>query len=134
VLCDVLVIDDDPDARDSVVDLLRSSGIEAASVENGEKGLAYLRSCERKPKVVLLDLLMPELDGWAVLWRLRHDDELRSLPVILMTAISRQEFLLQEVAVARYLVKPFASRELLEALAPLLSSVSGRKRPNTGSR
>ena len=63
---------------------------------------------------------MPEKDGWAVLWELRQDPSLRDVPVILMTALTGQDFMLKEAGLAGYLIKPFEFQELLAAVGALV--------------
>lgn len=120
VTCDVLVIDDDADERDAVCGILRSAGLIAVGVEDGVRGLAWLRAANPSPRAVLLDLLMPEKDGWSLLFELRQDPALRGVPVILMTALAGQEFMLREAAVEGYLLKPFEFQELLAAVGGVL--------------
>ena len=80
----VLVVDDDRDVREVMVRELTAAGFRAVAVAGGAE--AFARIAEERPSAVLLDLLMPDPDGFAVLFGLRQDPTLRDLPVIVMTA------------------------------------------------
>ncbi|MGH2459421.1 MAG: ATP-binding protein [Chloroflexota bacterium] len=88
---DVLVIDDDPDMVDLLVRMIQSTSRRTTvrSAYGGADGLAALR--ERRPDLVLLDLLMPSFDGYALLEQIRADVDLRDVPVVVVTARGRQE-------------------------------------------
>lgn len=82
---DVLVVDDDPNLRTMVRKLLEEQG---CSVREAENGLAALRRvAEAQPSLILLDLIMPQLDGFGFLTQLRKNDALRSIPVVVLTAM-----------------------------------------------
>lgn len=80
----VLVVDDDDEARDLVCRAVIKGGWQVQEARNGVEALAAMRA--RKPRLVVLDLMMPEMDGFEVLEHLRADPKLRSLPVIIVTA------------------------------------------------
>ncbi|MCY1004155.1 response regulator [Nannocystis pusilla] len=84
----ILLVEDDDDIRDAVAELLRDEGYDVHGVDNGEKALAYLHQAAREPCLILLDLMMPVLDGWQVIDRLRGQDRLLALPVVVMSAAS----------------------------------------------
>ena len=60
----ILVVDDDPDIRDSLREVLEDEGYDVASVGNGREALDYLKQASPRPWVILLDLMMPVMDGW----------------------------------------------------------------------
>jgi signal transduction histidine kinase/DNA-binding response OmpR family regulator len=80
----LLVIDDDPAVRELITAVMASSGWTVLSAESGEKGLVLAR--QARPSVVLLDLLMPDMDGFAVTEALREDPVTRDLPIVVLTA------------------------------------------------
>ena len=81
----ILVVDDDPGSLTMHRDVLRGAGFR---VETASDGMSALRHCRtRKPQVVLLDLLMPGLDGGAVLQQLRQDERTKTVPVIALTGV-----------------------------------------------
>jgi DNA-binding response OmpR family regulator len=119
----VLVADDDEDILGLVSFRLERSGYEVAAAKDGEEALRLAR--ELSPAVVVLDVMMPRLDGYEVTRRLREDEATRGIPVILLTALA------QEADVARgfesgaddYLRKPFSPQEL----AARVQAVLGRR-------
>jgi len=113
----VLVVDDDPDIRDLVRELLERAGYQVADASNGREGLRVLY--EMRPDLVLLDVNMPELDGWATLDRIR---DLSEAPVIMLTARTGE---LEKVRGLKagaddYVTKPFGRQELLARVEALL--------------
>lgn len=82
----ILVVDDDEDVCDAIRESLEDAGYDVAVAENGAQALASLRASEIKPALVLLDLMMPIMDGAQFLRELRTDDELRDLTVVLFSA------------------------------------------------
>ena len=81
----VLVVEDDRDLRDSLADALQLEGYEVVCAEHGEAALRHLATGAR-PFVILLDLMMPVMDGWTFRQELLKDSELARIPVVVMTA------------------------------------------------
>jgi len=88
VCCDVLVVEDDPDLREAIAELLRDEGFVVETAENGARALARLESADGLPKVIVSDLMMPEMNGWELVERLRAHERLCHVPVVVMTAAS----------------------------------------------
>jgi signal transduction histidine kinase/CheY-like chemotaxis protein len=109
----VLVIDDDPTVRDLMTRFVGKLGFRAVSASNGEEGLRLAR--EIMPRIITLDVVMPTLDGWDVLDRLKSDPELASIPVIMVTIVDNQAFGIEH-GVSEYLVKPIDRERLAVAL------------------
>ncbi|MEB3198881.1 MAG: response regulator [Candidatus Sericytochromatia bacterium] len=82
----VLIVDDEPDARALVRDLARSAGFDVREASDGQQAMAAIR--ERRPDLVVLDILMPEMDGFLVIETLASDADLRTIPVIVLTAMT----------------------------------------------
>jgi len=113
----VLVVDDDGDVRALVVELLTRSGYDVTEAPNGREALKLLY--EQRPDLVLLDISMPELDGWATLERIR---ELSDVPVLMLSALGAE---LEKVRALRagaddYVTKPFGRQELLARVESVL--------------
>ncbi len=108
----VLVIDDDPNAADLMIRGLGKEGFEVVHAPNGEEGLRLAR--ELKPDVITLDVLMPGMDGWAVLKSLKSDDAVAHIPVIMITMVDDQE-MGHALGAADFLPKPI-DRDRLAAL------------------
>ena len=81
---EVLVVDDDPTARDVLRRLLVRAGWQVAEAANGREGLAFLE--RSRPTLVLLDLMMPDMDGFEVLEAMRREEAWRDIPVVVVTA------------------------------------------------
>jgi twitching motility two-component system response regulator PilH len=84
----VLVVDDDPDARDFLTTVLNDHGIATTTAEDGVEALNKIE--QDPPDLVALDITMPEKSGVAVYRKLKQDDKLQSIPVIIITGVSDQ--------------------------------------------
>ncbi len=109
----VLVIDDDPLVLDLLRRFLGSRGYAATTVENGKEGLRLARKIA--PDAITLDVIMPQMDGWAVLKALKDDPGLADIPVIMLTIIEEKS-LGFSLGAAGYLSKPVNQKELLRLL------------------
>jgi PAS domain S-box-containing protein len=110
----VLVIDDDRATREIVRRVLARQGIDVIAAENGPEGLRLAR--ETMPSAIVLDVMMPGMDGWAVLAALRDDPELAHIPVIMLTMANQRDLGLA-LGVDGYLRKPVDSAALAALLA-----------------
>jgi len=81
----ILVVDDDPDLVESVAMNLESRGFEVGKAYDGVEGLESIK--KRRPDLVVLDVMMPRKDGYAVCAELKGDSQLKEIPVILLTAV-----------------------------------------------
>jgi CheY-like chemotaxis protein len=108
----VLVADDDPASLALLVRVLNRAGMETVAVENGEEAVALLRKAPETYDVVLLDLVMPRMNGLQVLKRLKAHAQLRHIPVIVQTASGAPEDIRKgmEAGAYYYLIKPFTQR------------------------
>jgi CheY-like chemotaxis protein len=109
----VYVVDDQEELRESICEELDRSGYSTVGASHGDKALTLLRRTAAKPALILLDLLMPEKDGWEVVAALKADAALCSVPIVLMSAIPPRGTSLQAQGVAATLPKPFTMEELL---------------------
>jgi PAS domain S-box-containing protein len=109
----ILLADDNADMRGYVRRLLASTGYEVETVGDGLTALRAAR--ERKPDLVVTDVMMPELDGYGLLKRLRADPDLRHVPVIFLSARAGEDARIEGMHAGAddYLIKPFGARELL---------------------
>jgi CheY-like chemotaxis protein len=85
-LCPVLIVEDDADLREMMAQLLSLEGFQTAAVANGREALDYLHDSDR-PQVILLDLMMPVMDGWEFRRKQQADPQLASVPVIVLSAL-----------------------------------------------
>jgi len=121
----VLVIEDEPDIRDFASRVLELEGCHVLQAENGEEGLRVAR--ESKVSLVLLDLRLPGLDGWAVLEQLKSELELSSIPIIVLTASAAKLDRSRALAagIADYIVKPVSAASLRKSVIRRLHSQGG---------
>jgi two-component system, chemotaxis family, chemotaxis protein CheY len=113
----VLVIDDDSDIRSVVRELLTDEGYQVRTAVNGRDALSTLSSWQ--PDVILLDLMMPIMDGWTFLANQQSSQQLRRIPVIVMSAshtLTRGD---EQLAVADVVAKPFEIDTVLTKVATL---------------
>jgi len=82
----VLVVDDEDDIRCAIEEILQNEGFATVGARNGSEALERLRSSPGLPRLILLDLMMPEMDGWEFLSRIDEDRRLHRIPVALMSA------------------------------------------------
>ena len=109
----VLVIEDDPGARDLLTRFLTKEGYRVETAAGGEAGLRLAR--ELRPDVITLDVMMPGMDGWAVLNELKADPELADIPVVMLTIVDDKN-LGYALGAADYLTKPIQRDRLLSVL------------------
>ncbi|HWD57435.1 MAG TPA: response regulator [Stellaceae bacterium] len=118
----VLVIDDDPTARELVARFLEREGFAVAEADGGREGLRLVR--ELYPAAVTLDIMMPDIDGWTVLAAIKGDPTLARIPVILLTIVDERSRGYALGAVD-YLVKPLDRERLTELLHRVCGSTAG---------
>ena len=83
----ILIVDDDAASTDSLTDILTAEGYTVATARNGKEALAHLRGAP-SPRLIILDLFMPEMDGWEFRREQLKDVKLRDIPVVVMTGAS----------------------------------------------
>ncbi len=118
----ILIVDDDPHAVEILTRMLEREGYECVSASGGPPALQIVR--QQPVDVILLDVMMPEMDGLQVCERLREDNDLRQIPVILLTAKDDMETRSRGMAlgVSEYLTKPVNRRELFLRIGAQLHS------------
>jgi len=104
----VLVVEDNRELRELLVDLLESDGYQVSAAENGEEALEKARL--RRPELILLDLMMPVMNGWQFRERQLQDPSLSDVPVIVLSAFA------SNLDFAGYLPKPFRVADVLVAV------------------
>ena len=126
----ILVADDNPDMRNYVRRLLGSRW-DIQTVSDGQDALDAIRA--RKPNLVLTDVMMPRLDGFGLLREIRNDQDLRDLPVIVLSARAGEEARVEglDAGADDYLTKPFSARELVARVNANLEMARLRRESNT---
>ena len=126
----ILVIEDEAGVRDSIVDMLNAEDFIVDSAVNGEEGLRQIH--EFKPDMVICDVMMPVLNGFGVLQRIRQDPGLATLPFVFLTAkAERVDFRNgMDLGANDYLTKPFTHDDLLRMIHTRLGNQSAVERQN----
>jgi signal transduction histidine kinase/DNA-binding response OmpR family regulator/HAMP domain-containing protein len=109
----VLVVDDDPTVRGLLAKTLEKEGYRVTSASNGVEALALAR--EHRPQAITLDVLMPQMDGWAALKELKADAELRDIPVIMVTVLNERGMAIP-LGAADFMTKPVDRKHLAAIL------------------
>ncbi|MCM8800538.1 MAG: response regulator [Candidatus Omnitrophica bacterium] len=112
----ILVVDDEPDILNMIRLRLEANGYEVITASDGNT--AYQRARSDSPDLIILDLMLPGMDGYQVCRLLKFDERYRSIPVIILTALSQKEDKewAEKVGADCYLTKPFESDELLNKI------------------
>jgi len=121
----VLIVDDEPDMRVFLTTLLETNGFKPLSAEDGRQGMEMAR--KSKPALIILDVMMPKESGVGMYRELRLDPDLKDIPVIMLSALSRKTFFHSQRVLdeyrgekipepAAYMEKPPEPDELLEAI------------------
>jgi CheY-like chemotaxis protein len=114
----ILIVEDDDDLRTVVGDLLRHLGYGVATAANGRDALDYLRS-HRAPSLIVLDLMMPVMDGVEFCRHRLRDPALRSIPMFLFTARGQS---IANISAVKVLRKPLVVSEFIDAVRSVMSS------------
>lgn len=118
----VLVVDDNHDIRVALSDILEDEGYSVLHAGNGLEALDRLRNTRPSPCVILLDLMMPKMDGAGFLRVQRTDPAISDIPVIIVSANLRRGDTAQQLGVAGSLPKPFAALDLVDMVGRLCRS------------
>jgi DNA-binding response OmpR family regulator len=116
----VVVAEDDEDILQLVAELLEEEGYEIARAADGEEALELISA--RRPDLALLDVRMPKVDGFEVSRRIRASADTREVPVILLTALAREQDVARgiEAGATDYVKKPFSPDELVSRIETIL--------------
>jgi len=118
----VLIIEDDEFLRELILRKVESEGFNVSIACNGEEGLKKIR--EEKPQLVLLDLILPNMDGFEVLTKVKEDEELSSIPVVIPSNLGQKEDIEKalKIGAADYLIKAhFTPSKIIEKIRNILS-------------
>ncbi len=121
----VVCIEDEPEMIDLIRLILGRKGFEFTGAMGGREGLSAIRRI--KPDLVLLDLMMPDMDGWEVYQQMKSDEELAHIPVIIVTAKAQSIDKVLGLHIAKvddYVTKPFGPQELLQSVDKVLGTQS----------
>jgi two-component system, OmpR family, response regulator VicR len=117
----ILCIEDEPEMIDLIRLILGRRGFEVRGANGGVEGLKKIR--EEAPDLILLDLMMPDMDGWEVYQQIKADEKTRGIPVIVVTAKAQSIDKVLGLHIAKvddYIAKPFSPQELLNSVEKVL--------------
>ena len=118
-----LIIDDDPDTVDLIKIIFRNAGMDVVGAFSGKE--AIQKCSDSVPSVILLDLMMPDMDGWDVYQQMKADELTRGIPVIVVTAKAQNIDKVLGLHIAKvddYISKPFSPQELLDSVEKVLAN------------
>ena len=115
----VLVVEDEVHIQKLIKLILEKNKFEVDTVGSGEDALQYLESAEVKPDLVLLDIMMPGIDGLQVLRIVKANTTLKAIPIVMLTALAQESVVLQGIKLGAkdYIRKPFHPGELAKRIA-----------------
>jgi CheY-like chemotaxis protein len=128
----ILIVDDDVDVRESIGDALEDEGFHVAGAANGKEALELLRNDKLRPELILLDVMMPEMDGWAFRTEQRSDPDIASIPVIVFTAHGSPREVAEKMQAVGFLKKPLRLVDLLSEIDRLCRASAELRRPGGG--
>jgi len=119
-MTNILVAEDEPQTAQLIEFKLKQQGYSVTIVSNGEQALKMLSV--NPPSLLILDGMMPVMDGFEVLRRVREDQNTRAIPVIMLTAKSREKDVVTglELGASDYIIKPFSPAELVARIKKVL--------------
>jgi len=117
----ILIVDDEPDLVETIRFSLELEGYNVLVASNGEEGLNVAR--QEKPDLILLDLMLPKLDGYKVCRLLKFDERYKHIPILMLTAKTQEKdkILGKETGANEYITKPFDMDELMAKIKSYLS-------------
>ena len=121
----IIYIEDDPEMIDLVTLILNRRGFVVKGAHGGKQGLEILQ--QEKPDLILLDLMMPDVDGWDVYQQIKAGEATRNIPVIVITAKSQAIDRVLGLHIAKvddYISKPFRPQELMDSVERVLAKAS----------
>jgi DNA-binding response OmpR family regulator len=118
----ILIADDEPNILISLEFLMKREGYEVHLARDGQEALDALR--RERPRLVLLDVMMPKKTGFEVCQEVRNDDDIRSTLILMLTAKGRETDVVKGLALGAdaYMTKPFSTRELVQKVREMLEA------------
>jgi two-component system response regulator VicR len=124
----ILCVEDEPEMIDLIRMILARKGFEVLGAAGGVEGLKLIQS--EHPDLVLLDLMMPDMDGWEVYQQMKADEKTRSIPVIVVTAKAQSVDKVLGLHIAKvddYIAKPFSPQDLMASVERVLQKAAEQK-------
>lgn len=112
----ILVVDDEDDIRDSIAELLEAEGYEVVTARDGAEAIACLAGAAHGVSLILLDLMMPNVDGWAFRRQQLADPSTAAIPVVVMSAVHDVRTAAASLRASDFLIKPIELRSLMNVV------------------
>jgi DNA-binding response OmpR family regulator len=127
----ILIVEDSPTQAFQLKEILEQKGFTTAVCRNGKETLSYLK--DRKPTIIISDIIMPEMDGYELCSTIKNDETLKDIPVILLTALSSSEDVIKglQSGADNFITKPYEKEFLLSRIQYLLANQEVRKKGAT---
>jgi CheY-like chemotaxis protein len=115
----ILIVDDDPKSMTLTKDLLKISGYATIQAVDGVQGVELAKSA--KPDLILMDIIMPKMDGYAACHDIKADPVTENIPVVMLSSIGHDlnKKLAKQVGADGYITKPFSRQDLIDAISQL---------------
>jgi len=112
----ILIVDDEQDIVETLAFMLKQKGFECVCAYDGEEGLKMAK--ENKPDLIILDVMMPKMNGYKICRLLKYDAKYKSIPIIMVTARSQDDdkTIGEETGANEYITKPFEFTEVIEKI------------------
>lgn len=116
----ILIVEDEADVRNAVAYRLKAAGYEVVTANDGEEGLEKARG--ESPDLIVLDLMLPKMNGYQVCMAIKFDEKYKNIPVIIFTAWSKEDnrILSEDVRADAFVSKPFEPQEFMSKIRELL--------------
>src|SRR5271157_2127353 len=118
----ILIVEDEPKNMTLTRDMLKISGYETIEAMDGRQGVEKAKSA--KPNLILMDIMMPKMDGYAACREIKADPATKNIPVIMLTAVGYDlnKKLAKQMGADGYVTKPFSRQQLVDAISLLLGT------------
>jgi CheY-like chemotaxis protein len=118
----ILIVEDEPKNMTLTRDLLKISGYETIEAVDGKQGVEKAKSA--KPNLILMDIMMPKMDGYSACREIKADQSTKNIPVVMLTAVGYDlnKKLAKQMGADGYVTKPFSRQQLIDAISPLLAT------------
>lgn len=116
----ILIVEDDPKSLTLTRDLLQLSGYTTIEATDGERGVELAKA--NKPDLILMDIMMPKMDGYTACHAIKEDKATKEIPVVMLTALGYDlnKELARQTGADAYATKPFSRQELMDIISPFL--------------
>lgn len=121
----IMVVDDEEDILTLVKEILEGEGYQVICVDNGEE--AVIKAVEMHPDLILLDIMMPGMDGWEVVKLLKEHESTKGIPVAFLTCKGdlRDKIMALQEGASHYITKPFTPQKLIDDVRTIFEAIGG---------